>query len=168
MWFLRASQVDAGERPAAVRKRGSGYRSGTIVVSQSSGRIPRLLLGAASRPADDSDLFALTLRGPSGGHCVELQGGAGVKGPRRAHEVTLSLPGSPTQWPSEGPRRVSADRSRRWSVLRTSTTPSVHCGWRLVQAASGDQEGCGRALSLLRLPRLALSYWPHPVSTNIF
>jgi hypothetical protein len=28
---------------------------------------------AASRPADDFLPFALTLRGPSGGHCVELK-----------------------------------------------------------------------------------------------
>jgi hypothetical protein len=60
-------------------------------------------------------LFALTLRGPSGGHCVELKGGADVDearrtlGALRAPSVSnFPLPQSPTQWPPEGPRRVSA------------------------------------------------------------
>ena len=65
--------------------------------------------------------FALTLRGPSGGHCVELQGEAKMDdealhtlGAFRAPSVpSVSLPESPTQWPPEGPRRVSARRSKK-------------------------------------------------------
>ena len=66
-------------------------------------------------------LFAMTLRGFSGGPpgatAWSLKGGeggtmdgarqaGGPKGPQRARPF---LPGSPTQWPPEGPRRVSAE-----------------------------------------------------------
>jgi hypothetical protein len=82
-------------------------------------------------------LFALTLRGPSGGHCVELKGGEGEwmklstrwgpEGPP-ACQVFLYL-----KAPRSGPRRApggSEQGSRSWSVTRLLTTPSVGMGCR--------------------------------------
>ena len=70
---------------------------------------------------------ALTLRGPSRGHCVELQVGplsiSRKQWALRAHclpalgWVARSQIESPTQWPPEGPRRVSADRSTTFENL---------------------------------------------------
>ena len=55
-------------------------------------------------------LFALTLRGPSGGHCVELKEGLKngcsspyAGGPPGLQRGRLFLPESPTQWPPGGP-----------------------------------------------------------------
>jgi hypothetical protein len=58
-------------------KRISGYarKESTIVMSQASGTHPAGYCGGLSvAQPNELDHFAPTLRGPSGGHCVELEG----------------------------------------------------------------------------------------------
>ena len=83
------------------------------------------LRGAAGRPARRLPESALTLRGPSGGHCVELKGG-GAPRTGEARDTLGAPPGSRSvtssgffhlKAPRSGPRRVPGGsvqkRSRR-------------------------------------------------------
>ena len=106
----------------------------TILVLRGPSRVS--LHGAASRPADKKRLFAMTLRGPSGGPPGATAWS--LKGlPRWSDTLhTLGslrapsgpgdfLPESAMQWPPDGFRRIGPKRSRRWSVTRPLTTPFI-------------------------------------------